>query len=736
MHYLEKLLGVKVTSPNTILVTSKDVKDQILKYRLEQQIIDNLKLMSAAEFEAMFCFSSDPELLHYLINNNPWGPSRLKVDVAKQLEKVVYTIGYLQLCDHPLFSYTQSLITDKRLQLGGKLPNYNFIFHLPRVSDLMAAVTTVEYRFEPKGQYTVNQFNYYLEEIEAVIEQIAALVATGTSFEQIHLFAPSNYHHLIGQVAALYTLPVNNQNDLPLLSHHDGRRVFELLKNNQPLDLETIEPLLVEPIVSIINKYAKYDLQKYWDQIEADFQQETITINKTSGLIIKSRIDSKFTSENLNNDYFFMLGNYQDGLVSYSLDTNIIGDEYRTKLWTTNQSKQCEDSLLYNILNHGQNVWVSTAGKLLDAHVSLANNLSGSEVVHHQPVSISQFSKPGNQLRFARANYIKETFNVETGVFHDLAPYCQVTYKDNKYTPITKTYDHLKLSYTSINDFYKCSYRFYLNHILRIKNGKFDNRKVLIGNIVHYVLENIDNIADLSRANIRVIIDNYITDQAISVAPTDYIYFDKLSTYLEAVCVYMQREEQDSGFDSIERERKFEMEINPNVSLVGNIDKLYSKVEGDNLLIEIYDYKTGNINMDLSEIDYGLNMQNLIYYLLIKDYYQHEAGEEILRGTYQQQIKPKILFDDEDILDTMKITGHSQLKHDHIFKRKEDIHSQDEFSALTAQVLDKVVAATDDILANKYPINPKIIKGKNKSCSYCPYQSICNKTINDYQFKK
>lgn len=734
MNYLEKLIAVKITNPNTILVTSKDVKDQILKYRLEHQIIDNLKLMTEREFEEMFCFCSNPELLNYLINNNPWGEACLKVDIAKQLERAVYTIGYLDIESHPLYSYTQNLIEIELLSIQRKLPKYQFVFHVPRISDLICAVVPVEYQLAKKGQYQITEYNYYLDEIEDAIEQITALVANGTSLEQIHLFAPNNYHQLIKQVAELYKLPVKMQNDMPLLSHSDGRKIYNQLLTNQPIELAEIEPLLIEPIVTIINKYAKYDNQLYWQQIEADLKHAKITLNKSSGLEVKSKIDSKFTSDNFENDHFFILGNYQDGLVSYNLDTNIISDKYRTNLFTTKQHNEIEDSLLYNILNSGKNVHASYATKLLDAHVSLANNLSDCLLIHKTPLLKSEYSYDSDKIRHARGNYVKETFNVKTPPYQNLDNYFQVQYRDNKFTPISKSYEHLKLSYTSINDYYKCPYKFYLGHILRIKNGRFDNHKVVIGNIVHYVLENIDKIENLTSANIRAIIDNYMSEQSLPITVIDNLYFDKFSVYLEAVCVYMKEEEKNSGFNQIDREMSFEMSLLSNVSLVGKIDKILSKIENDNLFVEIYDYKTGALNVDISGIEYGLNMQNLIYFLLLKDYYKHEDGDEVLSGTYQHQIKQKVLYDEEELLDTMKVKGYSQLKHENVFKRSEKILANDEFEQLAEEVQTKVYDAANAINQNQFTIEPKIIKGKNESCSYCPYSSICNKSITDYKF--
>ncbi len=732
MHYLENIIPLKVANKNTVLVTSNDIKHQILKYRDQYKIIDNLKIITEREFEQQFGFESNPELLYYLINNNPWGTNKLQVSVAKQLEIAIFIIIAQEINDHKLVEYINQL--GALAPAKPTLPNYSFEFYLPRISDLSAAISKVDYQFASKQEYSVVEYNYYLDEIEQTIEQIISQLQSGIKFEQIHLIAPANYHQLIKQVAMVYNLPVADQNQLPLLSHDDGRSAYHALKCGEPIVLEELDPAVAEAVISIVNKYAKYDVVQYWDLIAADFEQETITINKGSGIELKSKIDSRYTLQNLANDHFFLLGNYQDGLVSYHLDTNIISDQQRKQLPTADFKNKVEDSLLYNLLNNANHITVSYAVKLLDKEVTLANNLSGSQIIAGEVLATSNYSQANDQLRYARSNYIKETFNMETKAYQSLSNYFEIEYYQNNFTPISRTYQDLKLSYTSINDYYKCSYKFYLAHILRIKNGKFDNRKVLIGNIVHYVLENIDNFTDLTSANIKQIIETYTTENQIAVQPVDQLYFDKFSIYLEAVCVYMKQEEANSGFDKIEREMSFEMQLAENITLIGKIDKILSKLEGDNLFVEIYDYKTGSLNIDISGVEYGLNMQNLIYFLLLKDYYKHEAGDEVLNGTYQHQIKQKLLYDESEILDTMKIKGYSKLKHDNVFKRTEKLISEPEVDELLATVTTKVNSAADAIVANKFEINPKIIKGKNQSCDYCDYAGICNKTINDFKF--
>lgn len=734
MSYIEKILGVQIKSPKTIVVTTSDVKAEILKYRTENKIIDNIKIMTAKEFETAFIFNSDLDCLNYLILNSPWSNHELDVEVAIQLEQALFIINQLKIENHPLYSYLQNLKTLGYFNRFSSLPDYQIITHLPVPSDLIMTVTNLNSVVHCITNTRLLKYNYFLDEIEAAVEHIMTLIENGTSLDKIHLLAPSNYHPHIKQIANLYNLPIKSENKIKILSHPDGNRALDAIINGDELDLQTIEPLFIDPIIEVANKYAKYCKPNYAKLITYDFIKMSSVASTQAGIEIKSKIDSLYTNVNFEQDYFILLGNYQDGLVTYVKDTNIIGDQYRHQLLTTDVQNQLADSNLYNIINNAKNLRLSYSTKLVDTSVSVANNLSKASTESISIDKPNQYSLAADNLRYARANYIKQTFNMDTTDYSTLNNHFNVELKSNTFNHINRDYKSLQLSYTSINDYYKCSYKFYLGHILRIKNGKFDDHKVIIGNIVHYVLENIDNLNDLTKENILNIIDSYIKEKEIQVTAVDQIYFDKFSIYLEAVCTYMKQEEADCGYSKIERELGFEMELSENISLVGKIDKILSKIEGDNLFVEIYDYKTGSLTIDVAGIEHGLNMQNLVYFLLVKDYYRHEQGEEVLVGTFQHQIKQKLLYDDQEFLDTMKIKGYSQLKHDSLFKRTEKIISSEEIELLLEKTEEKVLTAVTEINQSKFKINPKIIKGKNESCGYCQYASICNKTQKDFEY--
>ncbi len=735
MDYLKQLIGVTCNQSNVILVTTSDVKSEVLKVRNELQLIDKLKIMTESEFTTTFISQPSSLDIMYVVNNNPWSNQKLNIAIAKQVSKALVLICLLDIQSHPLYSYLQQAQNAGYFKIEANVPaHYQLVTHLPRFDDLFQYVNLPQVIAKNAPTAEVYQFNYFLDEIEYVIEEVSNLLYSGVELERIHIYAPSSYHKVISSVASVYQIPIKTENNLRLLTHPSGQQVLADLVADKQIDLEFVEPLLVEAVSNIFNKYAKYNTSDVKQLIIEDLKNTAVILNNDGGLEIKSTIDSLFTTSSLKDDYFFLLGNYQDGLVTYKADTNIISDQYREKLLTCDDYNTNENNLLYHLIENATNLKLSYSKKLVSSTVEISNNLSGCQLIPTPALVSSKFSKQNDILNFARASYIKDTFNMNLKSYDYLKDYYQQDLKNNQFTGISRIYDGLQLSYTSINDFYKCSYKYYLNHILRVKNGKFDSRKVVVGNIVHNVLENLDVYTTIDSKAIYKIITDYVVTQEIPLSATDYLYFEKFSIFLEAVCHYMKQEEANADFEKIERESEYEMEVIPGVKLIGKIDKIMSKINDDNLYVEIYDYKTGSLTIDVKGIEYGLDMQNMIYYLLVKNEYRNEDGDEVLLGTYQHQIKQKLMYDEDEILDLMKIKGFSKQKNENIFKRTEKVISEEEVQHLTQVVSDKVTKAANDITANQFAINPKIIEGKNVSCNYCQYINICNRSNDDFTY--
>ncbi len=736
MHYLSKLIGIKPATNKVILVTTSDVKAEVLNYRNQHQVIDNLKIMTEAEFISSFIFKSSKENIQYLIEHNPWLTEELNVDIAKNLEQVLATIDYLNLTNHQLYP---TLIEYQQAGYQIEKPNlpagYEVITYLPYHSDLLEMIVVTESDADCSSincQKPILEFSHILDEIEYTIENIVQKLVNGASLEDITIIAPANYHPLIKQVGLLYKLPIATENKISILAHNDGNRLWQQVISGEELNFENCDLQIAEAVINILNEYSRFgSYKKFIKQVKADFKAKQITTSKSGGITLKTKIESKFTTDKLENGHFYLLGNYQDGLISYKQDVELISDKDRVgQLLTSEQLNDIFDRNLKRLIVNANNIQVSYSKKLVASDVEIANNLGQFPVTVASFTAKSEYSEASDRLRYARANYLKEVFNAQSQIYTNLDNYFQVDYKDNKFTGVNREYSNLKLSYTSINDYYKCSYKYYLSHILRIRNGKFDNKKVIVGNVVHGVLESLDLERELDAKTILNLIYDYVKQMELEPTPAEKLYFNKLSIFLEAVCHYMKIEEAQID-KQINREQEYEMDIIPNVTLVGKIDKIISEINGDNLHVDIYDYKTGVLTINFDNVEYGFDLQNLIYFLLIKNYYQHESGEEVLMGTYQQQIRSKVLYDEEEVLDMMKIKGFTKQKHDYLFKRTEKVINEEQVAHLLEVTNQKIEEAAVNITANQFAINPKVINGKNKSCDFCEYQSICNKTNAD-----
>ena len=176
---------------------------------------------------------------------------------------------------------------------------------------------------------------------------------------------------------------------------------------------------------------------------------------------------------------------------------------------------------------------------------------------------------------------------------------------------------------------------------------------------------------------------------------------------------------------------------------------MYKEVDGYNYTV-IIDYKTGNPNINLNNVYYGINMQLPIYVYLANK----KINNVKIIGFYLQKIlHSKPLKDSKkDLLklkeDELKLEGYTNSNLDYVnlfdsnldsseviksFKTNKDgtINAQAhtlsdlEINKLVKIADEKIDNAFDKILAGDFAINPKIIDNENIGCKYCKYQDIC-----------
>ena len=243
-------------------------------------------------------------------------------------------------------------------------------------------------------------------------------------------------------------------------------------------------------------------------------------------------------------------------------------------------------------------------------------------------------------------------------------------YNEHQFTGITssslKEYlnNKLTLSYSSLDKYYRCPFSFYIGNILKL-NIYEETFFQLIGTLFHRILEKILN------TNLNY---DELWDEELKALDHDFtfkerFFLTKLKQELSFIIdVIKEQEKYTNLHDELHEERVYiNLKGDIKITFTGIIDKIKYKKENNQTIIAIIDYKTGNPNLDLTTIPYGIGMQLPVYLYLAKNtqkltnikvagfYLQKILNNEITvdnTHTYEQLKKKNLLlqgFSNEDI---------------------------------------------------------------------------------------
>ncbi len=210
-----------------------------------------------------------------------------------------------------------------------------------------------------------------------------------------------------------------------------------------------------------------------------------------------------------------------------------------------------------------------------------------------------------------------------------------------------------------------------------------------------------------------------------------------------------------------------ELKNNSKLILTGKIDRIDILNNDGKSYVKIIDYKTGEINYNLSDVYYGLKLQLLIYLDAVIKKGKKLFGNDVLPGGifYFKIHEPEIDFDTDISITTEKIkneimkkfkmeglslkdisflkmidsfdTGTSKIfsfaitKDGAISKQSEkNLATLEEFKELRNYVISLAEKFGNEILDGNIKISPykeqssSSVSGKN-SCTYCKFSSIC-----------
>lgn len=766
---------------DTILVVNNNLKNKIIEIIREQSFL-NIKFMTLEELRANYYFTYDEKAIYYLIDKYHY-----KYDVAiKYLNNLRYIDQNQSYVDDKLnflCRLKQELDKNKLLKYNklfvSSLKNYNILIYNYRFLkkyDLnfineLKKITNVEVYNEKREEFThkyAYEFNEIEEEIVFVANKICNLIETGVDINKIKICGiTEEYNNLIKKYFNFYNLKVVMNNSYlyatkiakDFLSNLDYglEHAINYLKNNYKF-IEEGEIALYNSIIDIVNKYAWLtDITKVKELIIHDFQHHKIN---TKNLAQKIEIINSL--EGVNHDDYIFLMSFNQGIIPNTYkDEDYLSDRLKNQLSldnTNDLNKLSHDKWLHEI-KQVKNLTItyklhSQEGDYYLSSLSDELNLQ----IKHENISY-HYSHIYNKIKLTEYIDTLVKYNLQDKnlslLYHNYPNINYMTY-DNKYTKIDKTKlknyldNSLTLSYSAINNYYHCAFRYYLSNILKL-NIYEETFYTILGNLFHYIL----SICFDKDINLKEKYKEYISKQTYPFNAREKFFLDNLLSELIFIIDTIKSQYEYSSLNNSLYEEKITIDKSKNdmkIIFKGFIDKIM--LDNNNLVASIIDYKTGNPNLNLNNSIYGLDLQLPVYVYLVKNkfpnirivgfYLQKILNNEIShdnKHSYEELKKDKLKLQgysnsDESLLNLFDSNYHDSKVIKGMKTSSKGISSKKILNDMAIEKLsnitdDKINEVIDKILNSDFEINPKRIGTDTIGCKYCEYKDICFMTESD-----
>lgn len=726
----------------SIIICNDSDRKKILK----RNSLVNIKAMNIQEFIAKYCFDYDENTIIYVMNKY-----NIKYEIALVYIKNLY---YVENKNYGIEKLDFLVNLKKELDANGLLI-YNELFreYVKNIDIYVYGIRLSKYELnilknlnykyikkeQKKYKHTIYSFNTMEEEIEYIGLSICRLIDSGVDVKNIKLTnVDSSYYNTINRIFSLFGLIANISYTSLLSSYSYVSEFISIYKESSLEDaVNKLDPKneLYDKVIDVINKYKKYNNK---DLLIYKLEHTNVCSNRyDNGIEIIDFLNNSITDE----DYVFMIG-FNDGIIPNSYkDIDYITDNIKTMvpLETTKEKNIYlrEDILnsIYNIKN------LIITYKLKDTKKTFypSSMCTYFDVCKGIIDTSISYSEKYNKIKLAKSidNYIK--YGEKDNNFNTLYHNFKVSYNsyNNTYTLINRVMDKLTLSYSKMQIYNKCAFRYYLSQVLKLDIFE-ENFSTVIGSMVHYAMEmclsNNDN-------DIEKYTDEFL--QLKTLSNKEKFFIEKYKQRISELLSQTLLEKEYSSFDKAMYEKKIDIDYGNNITFTGIIDKVLYKEDNDKSYVALIDYKTGNDEISLKYLEYGLDIQ-LPIYLYLSDYLN--LRNIVYSGFYLQKFNIKdrdyrlegYSNSDLDILSVIdnnyensRIIKSMKTNKDGSFSRYSKVLSNEDIDKIKRTTKEKIQEVINNIKENKFDINPKIDDKKNIGCNFCKFRDICFVTKKD-----
>lgn len=327
------------------------------------------------------------------------------------------------------------------------------------------------------------------------------------------------------------------------------------------------------------------------------------------------------------------------------------------------------------------------------------------------------------------------------------------------------------LSPSRIEQYYKCSYSYFLQYVLKLKARKpAELSPTQSGSFVHYILEKAlgllgDTFVDQTDEQLlnlaEKLAEEYIADnipQSASASTRFAYLIGRIKRNTAKLLCFMREEQKQSSFVPEAFELKLGEEDvkalslktpdGKQISVSGTIDRVDVMHRDGHCYVRVVDYKTGNKTFALDEVYEGLDLQMLLYMFSVCDssegrfadavpagvvYLLADKNPELMERTKAASWIPTyqvdgLILDDEMVINAMDHEGGGVFipvkrnKNGSLAKGSK-VASLAKLGRIKQRIEELVIEMAGELYAGRVEPVP-LITGKSP-CEYCDYISVC-----------
>ncbi len=754
----------KYLTNNQILIIPNNIKDKIIRYLNSLDKMYNIKIITDNELITKLTFDYSTQTIYYIMQNNKidYNNANELLSNMRYLFEDNYTnkkIDNLNNLKKELLN-KELLIKDKYF-LPSLLNKSILVYGFDYLNRYLLKLLKILEKYTSVKNITKEEFDYHhpiykFENINYEIEFIANdIINKKLDLNHVYIYGINKDNEsTIKRVFNYYNLPINLKNSTTLFETKIGKDFLNNL-NNYKEYLDTIKNTDIKDlIIDILNNYYWIDnKENIKNMLTCEFKKANLKSIKYKNAIRKTNLfDEIFTDD----DYIYIINFNGDYIPKTYKDIDFICDNEKFEfLETTSEKNNIEKLKWQKIIKNTKNLSITSSKQSLNGELKESPLIIDYkyEVINKDYV-YSNYSNKSNlyNLGLLLDNYKK--FNIINDNISNLLS----TYPNNNYLSYNNKYKQIKLkdnfkfslSYSKMNTFFECPFKYYCDNILRL-NKYEETFDTWVGSLCHYILSKIyDDNFDYENSK-----EEFISNHEFNLSKENTLFLNKILSELRIAIKYIKSLQNTTKYQIIETEKNINFDIN-GTNFIGIIDKV---MHYDNKIV-LVDYKTGTPDIDLRMANFGLNLQLPTYLYLIKQAYPNSK----IIGIYLEHIfKPNFnkdlnINETEQYEKSLKLIGYTLGNENYIsefdstyensdyikgmkltnngFDRNAKLLTEQNFNSLEKLVEEKINNCIENIKNANFEITSKYEGIKNISCTFCPYKSVCYKTEKDNVYLK